>query len=251
MKKAILILSILALNAFAVNCRDLLNSPSSHDFTNTYHADSSYMEISDTYSNYSIATKYYYTGNNLDSIVQCTNENCSTIHYKTIEEKTESTIKTTTYFDNHIAQEEIFFIGKDSSIAYVHSPVTSHELEIDYTKISYLHNDTLYMEKRDQPEETLRKSESYFVTPDPNDENTCIQTSYDPTVKTIQKVITNTEKGFVMEENGNKMFYILVNPNSTTTIQRKVRPAVNYKNAKHFDLLGRPAQGKYTVEFLK
>jgi hypothetical protein len=37
----------------------------------------------------------------------------------------------------------------------------------------------------------------------------------------------------------------------TDAILHKVRPAVNYKNARHFDLLGRPAQGKYTVEFLK
>ena len=45
--------------------------------------------------------------------------------------------------------------------------------------------------------------------------------------------------------------YAPVQNESATSIQRKFRPAIRPENAKHFDLLGRPAQGKYTIVFLK
>ena len=65
-----------------------------------------------------------------------------------------------------------------------------------------------------------------------------------------------TENGFVViQKKANndtiKTFYVNREIEKTTSIKRKVHPTFDYKNAKHFDLLGRPAQGKYTVEFLK
>ena len=253
MKKFFLILSLLAMNAFAVNCRNMIQASFSANSSNVYLADSAYIENYGSDFTYYASMKYHYTGNNLDSIVRCVEDKCSTIRQKTVQEKTETTIKTTTYYNDQIIQEETHLIGKDSSIAYVYSPVISDEPEIDYKKISYLRHDTLYTEVWDLPENTLQKEQSSFTTPDPNDENTCITTSYGSPSSTIQKTITDTENGFIIsnKDSEEKMFYILVNPESTTSIHHKVRPSSIPKKAKHYDLLGRPAQGKYTVKFLK
>ncbi len=114
--------------------------------------------------------------------------NCSTICQKTVQEKTETTIKTTTYYYEQIIQEETHLIGKVSSIAYVYSPVISDEPKIDYSRISYLRHNTLYTKVWDLPE-------NGFIIPNKDGEE--------------------------------KMFYILFNPESTTPIRHKVRPATN------------------------
>ena len=254
MKKAILILSILALNAFAVNCRDYMQYTFSE--SEDFIADSAYIENYGHDFSYYASMKYHYTGNNLDSIVRCVElegtYNCSTIRQKTVKEKSEKNIKTTTYYNDQIIQEETYFIGMDSSLAYVYSPAISDEPKISHMEISYLRHDTLYREVWELPESTLQKEQSSFINPDPNDENTCITTSYDSPSNTTQQIITNTENGFVISASNTdeKIFYVFTN-SSPTSIHQKLRPALNYKNAKHFDLLGRPVQGKYTVEFLK
>lgn len=249
MKKAILILSILALNVFAINCRDMFQTSFTSSTTNTYLVDSAYIENYAHDFTYYASMKYHYTGNNLDSIVRCVEDNCSTIHQKMVQEKSEKNIKTTTYYNDQIIQEETYFIGMDSSLTYVFSPAISDEPKVSYIRISYLRNDTLYREVWDLPENTLQKEQSSFITPDPNDENTCIITSYDFLSSTTQQIITNTENGFVVSNKNSeeKMFYILVNPNSTTSILRKNRPTFIPEKAKHFDLLGRPANKKYII----
>ncbi|MBO5532921.1 MAG: hypothetical protein J5977_10775 [Fibrobacter sp.] len=246
MKKIILILSILALNAFAINCRNMLQAFFASNATNTYLADSAYIENYGSDFTYYASMKYHYTGNNLDSIVRCVEENCSTILQKTVQEKSEENIKTTTYYNDQIIQEETYLIGKDSSLAYVYSPAISDEPEIDYMRISYLRHDTLYREVWDLSKSTLQKEQSSFITPDANDENTCIITSYDSPSSTTHQIITNTENGFVVSNriSEEKMFYILVNPNSTTSVKRKIRPTIIPEKAKHFDLLGRPIKNK-------
>ena len=253
MKKLILILSILALNVFAINCRDMLQTSFTSSTTNTYLVDSAYIENYGHDFSYYASMKYHYTGNNLDSIVRCVElegtYNCSTIRQKTVQEKSEKNIKTTTYYNDQIIQEETYFIGMDSSLAYVYSPAISDEPKIDYIRIVYLRNDTLYREVWDLPENTLQKEQSSFITPDPNDENTCVITSYNSPSSTTQQIITNTENGFVVSNKNSeeKMFYIMVNPNSTTSILRKNRPAFIPEKAKHFDPLGRPANKKYIM----
>ena len=216
------------MNVFAVNCRDMIQASFSANSSNVYLADSAYIENYGHDFTYFASMKYHYTGNNLNSIVRCVEDNCSTILQKTVQEKTETTIKTTTYYNEQIIQEETYLIGKDSSIAYVYSPVISDKPEIDYSRISYLRNDTLYREVWDLPE------------------NTCITTSYGSPSSTIQKTITDTENGFVVsnKDSEEKMFYILFNPESTTSTHRMVRPSFLPEKTKHFDLLGRPANNK-------
>ena len=64
--------------------------------------------------------------------------------------------------------------------------------------------------------------------------------------------IEETDNGFVTtrkmvnDSTIYKVFYVY--NEMTTSIHHKVRPAVNYKNAKHFDLLGRPANSKYIIK---
>jgi hypothetical protein len=251
MKKLFLIFSILALNAFAINCRDMLQTSFTSSTTNTYLVDSAYIENYSYDFTYYASMKYHYTGNNLDSIVRCVEDNCSTIHQKMVQEKSEKNIKTTTYYNDQIIQEETYFIGMDSSLTYVFSPAISDEPKVSYIRISYLRNDTLYREVWDLPENTLQKEQSSFITPDPNDENTCIITSYDSPSSTTRQIITNTENGFVVSNKNSeeKMFYILVNPNSTTSFQRKIRPTIIPEKAKHFDPLGRPIKNKSKLDY--
>lgn len=250
MKKLILILSFIALNAFAFNCRDMLQTSFTSSTANTYLVDSAYIENYGYDFTYYASMKYHYTGNNLDSIVRCVEDNCSTIHQKMVQEKSEKNIKTTTYYNDQIIQEETYFIGMDSSLTYVFSPAISDEPKVSYIRISYLRNDTLYREVWDLPENTIQKEQSSFITPDPNDENTCIITSYDSLSSTIQQIITNTENGFVVSNKNSeeKMFYILVNPNSTTPVLRKNRPTFIPEKSKHFDLLGRPIKNKSKLD---
>lgn len=102
------------------------------------------------------------------------------------------------------------------------------------------------------------------TTPDASNENICNVTVYeypknDSTFQNLENIIdeyqdtiTNTENGFIVSFSNNdaKWFYVLANE-PTTSIRRKVRPATIPEKARHFDLLGRPAKGRYTVEFLK
>jgi len=165
----------LTINVLAFNCRDMLAASFSSNNTNIYLADSAYIENYGSDFTYFASIKYHYTENNLDSIVRCVEGNCSTIHQKTVQEKTENSIKTITYYNDQIIQEETSILEKNSSLAYVYSPVISDEPEIDYIKISYLRHDTLYTEVWDLPENTFQKEQSFFITPDLNDENTCLQ----------------------------------------------------------------------------
>lgn len=252
MKKNLFILSLTAINVYAVNCLDMIQA-TLYNSANKYHLDSAYIENYGSDFSYYASMKYHYTENNLDSIVHCTNEKCSTIHQRTIEEKTEHSIKTTTYYDKQIIQEENYIIGKDSSFSYIYSPAISEQPEIDYTRISYLRHDTLFTEVWEQPENVLQKNASYFVTPDPNNENICIETSYELSSNPTYKVISPTENGFVisLKDSEEKVFYTLVKSNSSTTILRKKRPIFSTEKTKAFDILGRPAKNKHIVKVKK
>ena len=111
-------------------------------------------------------------------------------------------------------------------------------------------NDTLF-----------RRSESEIIVNDEKDTNTCyVKDSrddyattwyrYDTEVKNDRVIVSKT---YIEDGLDHKVmtYFMFRRKAGTDAILHKVRPAVNYKNARHFDLLGRPAQGKYTVEFLK
>jgi hypothetical protein len=101
------------------------------------------------------------------------------------------------------------------------------------------------------------------ITPDPSNENLCNFTVYEPVkndtalqsltkqniISEYQATITNTEKGFVVSfsNNDEKWFYILASE-PTTSIHRKVRPAIILEKPKQFDLLGRPAKSEHIIK---
>lgn len=120
-----------------------------------------------------------------------------------------------------------------------------------YTNIYVMKKDTLF-----------RVSESEIIVLDEKDTNTCyvknsrddyntIWYRYESSVqgKYVVLSITYIEEGLDRKV---MTYYMLPRKGgSITAIPRKVRPAVNYKKGRPFDLLGRPAQGKYTVEFFR
>ena len=260
MKKIILILSILAINAFAIDCRGYMNyfvnHASIYDFSE-YRIDSAYIANESIDLIYYSPLKYHYTENNLDSLVRCVGEKCWTFNMKVTKEKTDSSTKVSIFFvEDQVSNDIILFNGKDSAITYNYSDDQEKPGVIVSIGSLFLRGDTLY-ESWEDPDEISDKR-STITTPDPNDENVCIVTKTvapaygSPKTETYRETITNTENGFVISASNTeeKKFFVFTK-DSTTPIKRKIHPTVIPEKTKHFDLLGRSAQGKYTVEFLK
>ena len=262
MKKAILILSILALNAFAINCLDVMRETYLKDGLNdNYRLDSTYrISLVDDGKNYYSSFKYYYTDNSLYSIIQCfgISKKCVTpYNYKVIQETADSTIKLTTtdlnYGDSEVS---IIFLGKDSTYRYVYGLDSGKPDSLEIVNSIFLRNDTLYDEKW-YPDGTPYSFGSYIRTPDPENENICNTTNYklekkdDTYVKSIienyQEFIETTEEGFTItfSNNDSKYFFVKVDSNFTTSIPHKKRPSFIPEKAKHFDLLGRPIKNNF------
>ena len=246
MKKLILILSFIALNAFAINCRDYMQYrlSDSEDFIidSAYAANGGYDFI------YYAPLKYYYTDNNLDSIIRCVGEKCTTFKAKILKERTESTLKITQFL-NDWKTENIIFLQKDSAITYNYDDDEEKLGTIDDVITLVLRNDTLY--ENHKPTDEYDDIKSIVTAPDPDNENVCnisetITTSYGLSdTKTYQETVTNTENGFVVSASNTdqKIFFVYTNL-STTSILRKNRPAFILEKAKRFDLLGRPIKNK-------
>ena len=103
--------------------------------------------------------------------------------------------------------------------------------------IWYIQNDTLY------------ENSSFIVTYDPGFENRCFQTkTNDSSYKELYKYETKGDT--LVEYDGPvKIFYVPFSTEQTIVIPRTSRPTGISKKARSLDLLGRPANGKYTVEF--
>ena len=106
-----------------------------------------------------------------------------------------------------------------------------------------------------------RGYDGYLITHDPDNKDQCIEKIYhfndDDSMDVKDNILSiytieETDNGFVTtrkmvnDSTIYKVFYVY--NEMTTSIHHKVRPAVNYKNAKHFDLLGRPANSKYIIK---
>ena len=147
--------------------------------------------------------------------------------------------------------EKIIFLQKDSAITYDYSDDKEKLETISDITTLVLCNDTLYENRKSTNEYDDIKS--IVTAPDPDNENVCnisetITTSYGQSnTTTYQEIITNTENGFVVSASNTdqKIFFVYIN--STTSFLRKKRPAFTPEKAKHFDLLGRPANKKYIM----
>ena len=299
MKKLILILSILALDVFAVSCRDYMRLSVSFWNFDEYRLDSLYAANYFGSDVYYSESKFYYKNGNLISTVRCYGDDCEYVpiendnpdsivkcngdcEYAPIEimtEKTNTSTNRTIYTDGILSEEERTSLKGDSStlISYHMSKDTISDEEIaslDSSVFAYIRiiqnrvfiidDITMTFLKND----TLKKIEAAknisITTPDASNENICNVTVYeypknDSTFQNLENIIdehqdtiTNTENGFIVSFSNNdaKWFYVLASE-PTTSIRRKVRPATIPEKARHFDLLGRPAKGRYTVEFLK
>ena len=152
MKKLILILSILALNAFAVNCRDYMRLSVSFWNFDEYHLDSVYAANYFGSLIYYSESKFYYKNGNLISTVRCYGDDCEYVpiendnpdsivkcngdcEYAPIEimtEKTNTSTNRTIYTNDIFFGEEITSIDGDSStyISYDMSKDTISDEEI-------------------------------------------------------------------------------------------------------------------------
>ncbi len=270
MKKLILILSFIALNVHAVNCLEFLRSAYlEYGMNNNYRPDSSYApSFVDEGKIYYSSFKYHYTDNSLDSTVECYNRGkCNTEKVKQIRETTDSTIKLSITDPDHSDSEVIIiYLGKDSTLRYTYGLNSGNPNELEMITSFFLHNDTLYVERKnldgtpyENPDENSSIFENTLITPSPENENTCNAIDYtlhkqgDTYTKTFDKAhqefIETTEAGFTVSYSNYdaKIFFVKVGPNSTTPILRKNKPAFIPEKAKHFDLLGRPANKKYII----
>ena len=254
MKKIILILSFVALNVFAINCREYMQYIFSYTLSDSenFLIDSAYVANGGYDYIYYSPLKYYYTNNNLDSIVRCVGDECWTFKIKTLKEKTESTLKITQFIDDW-KTEKIIFLQNDSAITYSYSDEEDKLGTIDDVSTLVLRNNTLY--EKHEPIDEYDDKKSLITAPDPSNEYACnitetTTTSYGTSdTTTYQEIITNTENGFILSEShtDEKVFFVKVGPNFSTSISRKNRPAIILKKTQPFDLLGRPIKNKSKI----
>ena len=212
---------------------------------------------------------------NPDSIVKC-NGDCEYAPIEIVTVKTDTSINKTIYIDDILSEEELTSINGDSStlISYhmMKDTISDEEIasldssaspyfriiqnrvfSIDKIKFNFLKNDTL--KKMEAPKNIT------IITPDANNENICNVTVYeypknDSTFQNLENIIdeyqdtiTNTENGFIVSFSNNdaKWFYVLASE-PTTSIRRKIRPAIILEKPKKFDLLGRPTKSEHIIK---
>lgn len=214
---------------------------------------------------------------NPNSIVKC-NGDCEYAPIEIVTVKTDTSTNKTIYIDGILSEEERTSLKGDSStlISYHMSKDTISDEEIasleedslastyyriiqnrvffkDGVTINFLKNDTL---KKIEAAKNIS-----ITTPDANNENICNVTVYeypknDSTFQNLENIIdehqdtiTNTENGFIVSFSNNdaKWFYVLASE-PTTSIHRKIRPAIIPEKSKKFDLLGRPAKSEHIIK---
>ena len=125
---------------------------------------------------------------------------------------------------------------------------TTTDEDGEYTSIYVLKNDTIF-----------RSSEDQIIVMDETDTNTCYQkdyyegtwTAWDRFEISVQEEKIIVSKTYMAEGLDQKvMIYYMVPRNgvSTTSIHRKIRPAIILEKSKQFDLLGRPAKGEHIIK---
>lgn len=260
MKKLILILATLAL--FSQSFADCIHTVFEYEqatiagYDKSFDGllfDSMYVDkgTANTRGNSIYILKYYRTGDKVDSAYEANLRNGEWQYKTTI--NPDSVVYDIDHVENNWTimgsangvsdTISIYFDGDSLAI-------TSTDEAGKYTNIYVMGNDTLF-----------RRSESEIIVNDEKDTNTCyVKDSrdnyvttwyrYDTEVKNDRVIVSKT---YIEDGLDHKVmtYFMFRRKAGTDAILHKVRPAVNYKNARHFDLLGRPAQGKYTVEFLK
>ena len=164
-----------------------------------------------------------------------------------------------------ISDEAIAILEEDSSASPYFRIIQNRVFFKDGVTINFLKNDTL---KKIEIKTDMLNLESEMekitvITPDPSNENLCNFTVYEPIksdtslqsltkqniISEYQATITNTEKGFVVSfSNSDEEWFYTLASESTTSIHRKVHPAIILEKPKQFDLLGRPAKNAHIIK---
>ena len=127
---------------------------------------------------------------------------------------------------------------------------TTYDEDGEYTFIYVMKNDTIF-----------RVDENDIIVMDEKDTNTCYEKDGRDNYQTTwyryetgfidgRPTLTRTyiEDGL---DHKTVTYFFHEKKNGQTSIHNSRRPSLYFKNYKHFDLMGRPAKGKYTVRFSK
>lgn len=259
MRRTLLILAFLALNASAADClHTMLNLYIGEEYGiydksyEGYVPDSIYYEekVADIGLLDQIRiTKYYRTGRHLDSTMEYFIKPDTTIQELTIYNDT-TIIETNRYV-------KTISIYKDGNL-FRKKRVIFKE---DYL---FYDSDFLYGGEYQIRRDTLfnLEYENYIIVRDPEDENKChvplmqdstniIFWTYEHEIRGDTLIQTRSSSLSALDGIIGKAFYIYVRPEEETTriTPKRTYPIADWQKLKQFDLLGRPAKGKYTVKF--
>ena len=275
MKKLILIITLGALNAFAIDCLrstfDIFSKeyPTSSEFTTelykNFFVDSIYLHYADTsHSTEFDNNKYYYTGTHVDSAKTYTKEHGSDnweIKVLSPEELTLEAygVKTTITQEGDFKKvrqegkgnppiiEYLIYETKDS-VYYIVSYLYASGNKDSYEHRVYIRNDTLY---------TTEEGLGAYIVRDSANESKCyeyddypqneIRATYEYEMRS--DTLTATEKILGGYQSTFTIFFVPSEKYSTAIISGKRRPRLNPAKSKDFDLLGRPAKNKHIAIF--
>ncbi len=277
MKKLILIITLGALNAFAIDClRSTFDifakeypAASSNEFTTAiyknFFVDSIYLNYADaSHSTEFDNNKYYYTGTHVDSAKTYTKEHGSDnweIKVLSPEELTLEAygVKTTITQEGDFKRvrqegkgnppviEYLIYETKDSvyytvSYLYESGNIDSYEHRV------YIRNDTLH---------TTEDGTGSFIVRDSTNENKCyeynnyakneIYATYEYEMR--GDTLTATEKILGGYQSTFTLFFVPSEKYSSAIVSGKRHPKMNPIKSKDFDLLGRPAKNKHIAIF--
>lgn len=195
--------------------------------------------------------KAYWNNEKIDSIYEANLRNgewtykTTKVPYdsiKVIHEGNVWTLEGTT-IDGGITSETIYFNG--DSIA-----TTSNDEEGEHTFIYVMKNDTIF--RRDQNEIIVmdEKDTNICYEKDSRDNYQTIWHRYETAVINGKPTITKTyiEDGL---DHKTVTYFFHERKTGKTSIHTTQRPKMHIEKSRKFDLMGRPAKGKYTVHFFK
>lgn len=242
MKSFLLFIAALSVYANSINCVEAYFKTQivNYYIPGDYVLDSLYKAPKEGSESTPWFKKVYYTpGNYLpDSVwMQSETRNVKNKFHYTQEKTNENGLTKIVVKNDGELYSSVEYYASSDSIGYVYSAFDLDEL---YTLKGYfvLRNDTLYS-KDDSP-----------VYLDSSDKNVCYEGK--PGEDNYKK-ITYEAKGDTIhlttdsEFSLTDLFFIPVNPGSTETIQN-IRSVQQLKKYQYFDLLGRPAQNKHSMQ---
>lgn len=253
MRRTLFILTFLALNAFASDCIqtifDLYIGKEYGIYDKSYEGyvpDSIYDDQGFGRIN---IIKYHRTGTHLDSTMEYFIDSDTTTQELIIYNDT-----TIIEYDGFLKTISIYKDGK----LFRKKRVIFKE---DYL---FYDSDFLYGGEYQIRRDTLfnLEYENYIIVRDPEDENKCytpfmldstsiIFWTYEHEIRGDTLILTQSSPLSDLDGVIYKAFYIYVRPEEETTriAPKKIYPLADWRKFKQFDLLGRPARGKYTVKF--